>query len=214
MAQNFLHTLFSDAARDMQAKAGSLAAYARMEAAADGPDQMGAKEAEFIPLRDSFYMASVTEKGWPYMQHRGGPAGFLRILPGNRLAFADYQGNKQYLSTTNLIAEPRVALFLMDYPNRRRLKIIGTAHLVEIDEDPELVTSLMTPGYKAVPERAFVIDVIGLDWNCPQHITPRFTEDEIKQGMRPLIAELNQLRAEVAQLRALLPATPNQGDSE
>lgn len=202
---NFIKTLFSDDMRARQEKAGSRASYARAEAGVTGPDVLGEKEEAFIALRDSFYMASITENGWPYVQHRGGPAGFLKMLPGNRLAFADYQGNKQYLSTSNLAAHPRVALIVMDYPNRRRLKVIGTARLVELDEDPALVTSLMTPGYKAVPERAFVIDVIGLDWNCPQHITSRFTEEEVKAGLQPMIAELHQLRAEVERLRALLP---------
>jgi predicted pyridoxine 5'-phosphate oxidase superfamily flavin-nucleotide-binding protein len=209
MARNFLHTLFSDTARGMQDKSGSRSAYARMEAGADGPDEMGAKEAEFIALRDSFYMASIAETGWPYVQHRGGPAGFLKAMPGNRLAFADYQGNKQYMSAANLIAEPRVALFLMDYPNRRRLKIIGTARAVEIGDDPGFVTSLMMPGYGAVPERALVIDVAGFDWNCPQHITPRFTEAEIAQAIRPLTAEINQLRAEIERLRAQGTPTSN-----
>lgn len=208
MAQNFLHTLFSDAARRMQEAAGSRSAYARMESGADGPDRIGPKEEEFIALRDSFYMASITEAGWPYVQHRGGPAGFLKVMPGNRLAFADYQGNKQYLSTSNLIAEPRVALFLMDYPNRRRLKIIGTVRVVEIDQDPGFVTSLVTPGYRAAPERAYVIDVVGFDWNCPQHITPRFTEAEIAQAIRPLTAEIAQLRAELDRLRENAPHTP------
>jgi hypothetical protein len=174
-----------------------------MEEGATGqPDIMGDKEAEFLAERDSFYMASVTDKGWPYVQHRGGPAGFLKLLPANRLGFADYRGNRQYVSTTNLLAEPRVSLFLMDYPNRRRLKIIGTARIVELHEDAALVTSLMTPEYKATPERAFIIDVVGFDWNCPQHITPRFTEAEIAAAIQPLNTELNQLRAEVETLRA------------
>lgn len=205
MAQNYIHTLFTDAARAMQEREGSRTAYARMEEGATGdPDQLGEKEAQFIAARDSFYMASVTEEGWPYVQHRGGPAGFLKMLDGNRLGFADYRGNRQYVSTTNLIHQPRVSLFLMDYPNRRRLKILGTARIVELDEDVALVTSLMTPEYSATPERAFVIDVIGFDWNCPQHITPRFTEAEIATAVLPLNAELNQLRAEVEALRAQL----------
>ncbi|HEX4874962.1 MAG TPA: pyridoxamine 5'-phosphate oxidase family protein, partial [Sphingorhabdus sp.] len=180
MAQNYIHTLFTDASRAMQEREGSRTAYARMEDGATGePDQLGEKEALFIAARDSFYMASVTEEGWPYVQHRGGPAGFLKMLDGNRLGFADYRGNRQYVSTTNLIHQPRVSLFLMDYPNRRRLKILGTARIVELDDDVALVTALMTPEYSATPERAFVIDVVGFDWNCPQHITPRFTEAEI-----------------------------------
>lgn len=205
MAQNYIHTLFTDASRAMQEREGSRTAYARMEDGATGePDQLGEKEALFIAARDSFYMASITEEGWPYVQHRGGPAGFLKILDGNRLGFADYRGNRQYVSTTNLIHQPRVSLFLMDYPNRRRLKILGTARIVELDDDVALVTALMTPEYSATPERAFVIDVVGFDWNCPQHITPRFTEAEIAQAVLPLNAELNQLRAEVEALRAQL----------
>jgi predicted pyridoxine 5'-phosphate oxidase superfamily flavin-nucleotide-binding protein len=205
MAQNYIHTLFTDASRAMQEREGSRPAYARMEDGATGqPDQLGEKEALFIAARDSFYMASVTEEGWPYVQHRGGPAGFLKMLDGNRLGFADYRGNRQYVSTTNLIHQPRVSLFLMDYPNRRRLKILGTARIVDLDEDIALVTALMTPEYSATPERAFGIDVVGFDWNCPQHITPRFTEAEIAQAVLPLNAELNQLRAEVEALRAQL----------
>jgi uncharacterized protein len=203
MAQNYVHTLFTDAARAMQEADGSRSSYARMEDGADGsPDVITAKETEFIAARDSFYIASVTDKGWPYVQHRGGPAGFLRVLPDNRIGFADYRGNRQHVSTTNLIAEPRVSLFLMDYPNRRRLKLLGKARIVTADEDAAIVASLMPDGYKAAPERAYIIDVIGFDWNCPQHITPRFTETEIAAAIQPLTAELNQLRAEVESLRA------------
>ena len=205
MAQNYIHTLFTDAARAMQESKGSRPAYAKMESGATGdPDRISEKEAEFIAARDSFYLASVTSEGWPYVQHRGGPAGFLKSLPDNRLGFADYRGNRQYVSTTNLIDDSRVSLFLMDYPNRRRLKIIGNARIIELDDDAALVTSLMTPEYKATPERAFVIDVVGFDWNCPQHITPRFTEAEIARAMQPLNTELIQLRAEVETLRAQL----------
>jgi uncharacterized protein len=203
MAKNYVHTLFTDAARAMQEADGSRTSYARMEEGADGsPDQMTAKEAEFIAARDSFYIASVTPEGWPYVQHRGGPPGFLRLLPGNQLGFADYQGNRQHVSNSNLIAEPRVSLFLMDYPNRRRLKILGHARITSATEDAALVASLMPDGYKAMAERAYVIDVVGFDWNCPQHITPRFTEAEIAAAIQPLNAELNQLRAEVQSLRA------------
>lgn len=213
MAQNYVHTLFTDAARAMQEADGSRGSYARMEEGASGdPDAISDKEAEFIAARDSFYLASVTSKGWPYTQHRGGPAGFLKVLPGNRLGFADYRGNRQHVSTTNLIAEPRVSLFLMDYPNRRRLKILGRARIVSAEDDPGLVASLMPEGYKALAERAYIIDVVGFDWNCPQHITPRFTEAELAQAIRPLTTELNQLRSEVERLRAILPSNQNNGD--
>jgi len=210
MAQNYVHTLFTDTARAMQETDGSRKSYARMEAGASGePDQLTDREGEFIAARDSFYLASVTSEGWPYVQHRGGPAGFLKLLPGNRLAFADYRGNRQHVSTANLTAEPRVSLFLMDYPNRRRLKILGRARIVQADEDPALLASLMPDNYQATPERAYVIDVVGYDWNCPQHITPRFTEVEISQAIRPLTTEITQLRAEIERLRAQAQALEN-----
>ena len=155
-------------------------------------------------IRDSFYMASVNGDGWPYMQHRGGPAGFLRHIEGNRLGFADFRGNKQYISTANLAGNDRVSLFLMDYPNKDRLKLVGHARSIELADDPALVTSLMPEGYRAVPERAFLIDVIGWEWNCSQHITARFTEAEISAAIQPMAAELNQLRAENAALHAQL----------
>lgn len=199
MAQTYLHTMFGPRARALQAAAGSRAAYARMEDKAGPIDPLTDREAAFIAARDSFYMASVSEDGWPYIQHRGGPAGFLRRIAGNRLGFADYQGNRQYLSTANLMAESRVSLLLMDYPNRRRLKLIGHAR---ISEDPADIAALMPPDYAAEPERAFLIDVVGFDWNCPQHITPRFTEAEVRSATQPLLDELAQLRARVAELES------------
>jgi len=203
MARNYLHTMFTDEARALQEADGSRTALARLELGADGtPDQIGEPEAQFIAARDSFYVASVTSTGGPYLQHRGGPQGFLRVLPGNRLGFADYRGNRQHVSTSNLHGNPRVSLFMMDYPNRRRLKVIGKAKIVTVTEDPALVASLAVAGYKAVPERAYVIDVVGYDWNCPQHITPRFTEAEITAAIAPLTAENAQLRAEIEILRA------------
>jgi hypothetical protein len=205
MARNYVHTLFSLAARAMQQADGSREAYARMEQGADGsPDQLTGKEAEFIAARDSFYLATVTPDGWPYVQHRGGPAGFLKLLDGNRLGFADYRGNRQHVTTTNLQAEARLSLFLIDYPNRRRLKILGRGRVVMADQDPELLAALMPDGYRAAGERAYLIDVVGFDWNCPQHITPRFTEDEIAAAIQPLTAENARLNAEAERLRAML----------
>lgn len=203
MARNYRTTLFNDDVQRLQEIHGSRASYAKLDAGADGaPDLLTAKEIDYIALRDSFYMASVTADGWPYMQHRGGPAGFLRHIAGNRIGFADYRGNKQYISTANLMRDNRVSLFLMDYPNRERLKLLGHARSIERDDDPELVAALMPDGYRAVPERAFLIDVIGWEWNCSQHIAPRFTEAEISAAIKPMAAELNQLRAEIAALRA------------
>ncbi len=202
MARNYIHTLFTDQARAMQAADGSREAYARMEEGADGsPDPITAKEALFIAARDSFYLASVTPDGWPYVQHRGGLAGFLKVLEGNRLGFADYRGNRQHVSTSNLIADPRVSLFLMDYPGRRRLKILGHARIVTAADEPGLIASLTPEGSKALTERAYLIDVLGYDWNCPQHITPRFTEAEVAAAVQPLHIEIDRLRAELEQLR-------------
>ncbi|EXS68139.1 pyridoxamine 5'-phosphate oxidase family protein [Sphingobium sp. Ant17] len=197
MAQTFLHTLFGPGARAMQEAGGSLASYARMEAGAGPVDVLTKRELDFIAARDSFYMASVSEDGWPYVQHRSGPAGFLRHIEGNRIGFADYRGNRQYLSAAHFAADGRVALFLMDYPNRRRLKIIGHARS---SEDAADIAALMPQGYAAEPERAFLIDVVGYDWNCPQHITPRFTEAEVRRASQPLIDEIAALRTRIAQL--------------
>lgn len=203
MARNYIHTIFTDDARARQERDGSRAAYARMEAGADGSaDVLTDRELTFIADRDSFYIASITADGWPYMQHRGGPPGFLQPLADNRIGFADFTGNRQFVSTANLAANPRVSLFLMDYANKRRLKLIGHARIVELADDPALVTALMPKGYRATPERAFLIDVAGFDWNCPQHIAPRFTEAEISAAIKPMAAELNQLRAEIEALRA------------
>lgn len=202
MARNYRRTLFDDAVKAAQEQRGSRDLYARLDAGADGsPDPLTDRELGFIALRDSLYMASVTAGGWPYMQHRGGPPGFLRHIGGNRLGFADYRGNRQFISTANLSVNDRVSLFLMDYPNRDRLKLVGHAHSVELADDPAAVTALMPEGYRATPERAMFIDVIGWEWNCSQHITPRFTEAEIAAVIRPMAAELNQLRAEIAALR-------------
>jgi len=200
MAQTFLHTMFGPGSRALQEAAGSRASYARMEENAGDVDLLTDREADFIAARDSFYMASVSEDGWPYVQHRGGPVGFLRRIRGNRIGFADYRGNRQYLSTANLAADDRVALFLMDYANRRRLKLIGHA---QSSDDPAMISQLMPPDYAAEGERAFLIDVVGFDWNCSQHITPRFTEAEIRRGTQPLLDDLARLRARIAELEGV-----------
>jgi len=179
MPHTFAKTMFSEPAKRLQKQHGSLAQYENMARSGAEEQKIGPDEAEFITARDSFYLASVTPDGWPYIQHRGGQAGFLQVLDAHTLAFADYAGNKQYITAGNLAVNDRVALFLMDYPNRTRLKIIGHARLVEPGAEPALETRIRAPQGRTRVERIFVIDVVGFDWNCSQHITPRYTREEI-----------------------------------
>jgi predicted pyridoxine 5'-phosphate oxidase superfamily flavin-nucleotide-binding protein len=167
-------------------------------------DRFTENEADFIADRDSFYMATVSESGWPYVQHRGGPRGFLKLVDDRTLAFADYRGNRQYISTGNLAADDRVCLFLMDYGKRARLKVYARVTTLALDADSALTALFTVPSYKAKLERIFRLSLQAFDWNCPQHITPRFTEHEIDEAMRPLRDRLAQLETENAQLRARL----------
>ena len=164
-------------------------------------DPLTDEERTFIEARDSFYMATITESGWPYIQHRGGHRGFLRVVSPTQLAFADYKGNRQMLSTGNLAANDRVALFLMDYPRRERLKILGHARVEDARQHPELVAKLAEPEVHRLVERLFFIEVISFDWNCPKYITPRYTAAEVEKAVEPLrqrIAELEgQLKAKI-----------------
>lgn len=169
-------------------------------------DQFTPDETAFIAARDSFYMATVSETGWPYIQHRGGPHGFLKVLDEKTLAFADYRGNRQYISVGNLAADDRVALILMDYAGRARLKIYAHVEAKSLDADPALTQRVVEPGYKAKPERILVLHLVAFDWNCPQHITPQFTEAEIGEAVRPLRDRLTTLEAENTELRARLAA--------
>lgn len=155
-------------------------------------------EAAFIESRDSFYMGSTNSDGWPYIQHRGGPAGFLKVLGPSLLGFADLKGNRQLITAGNVAGNDRVALFLMDYPSRERLKILGHARVVDAREQPELVEKLApSPELRARIERLFLIEVVSYDWNCPQYITPRFTMEQIEEAIAPLKARLAELEAKV-----------------
>jgi predicted pyridoxine 5'-phosphate oxidase superfamily flavin-nucleotide-binding protein len=167
-------------------------------------DRFSASEAAFIEQRDSFYIATVSETGWPYVQHRGGPRGFLKLIDDKTLAFADYRGNRQYISTGNLAANDRACLILMDYPNRARMKIYARIEIVALDENPALAARVMVEGYKAKPERIYLLHLETFDWNCAQHIKPRFTEEEIDQAMRPIRGRLEALETENAALKARL----------
>jgi uncharacterized protein len=169
-------------------------------------DRFSQNEIDFIAARDSIYMATVSETGWPYVQHRGGPPGFLKLMDDRTLAFADYRGNRQYISTGNLAADDRASLFLMDYTRRARLKIYVRVETLAPQEDPALRDLVTQPAYKAKIERIFKLKLEAFDWNCPQHITPRFTEAEIKSAVQPLHDRLSRLEAENAALRRQLDA--------
>lgn len=164
-------------------------------------DRFTEAEAAFIAERDSFYMATVSETGWPYVQHRGGPKGFLRVLDDQTLAFADFRGNRQYLSVGNLAADNRASLFLMDYAARSRLKIFARTEVKDLKDDPELADAVATPGYRGKPERAMLLHLEAFDWNCPQFITPRFTEADIAQALAPVNQRIDELEAENKLLR-------------
>jgi predicted pyridoxine 5'-phosphate oxidase superfamily flavin-nucleotide-binding protein len=176
MGRHFAQIAFTPAVQSEQRQLGSQAHFARVAETGRDDSALTAAEAGFIQARDSFYMATVSETGWPYMQHRGGPAGFVRVLDAKTIGFADVTGNRQHISLGNLANNDRVSLFFMDYANRRRLKLLGHARVVR--DDPDLLARLTPPGAERIAESAVLIEVAGYDWNCPQHITPRLTREE------------------------------------
>lgn len=203
MEPSFLDIASTPSVRAVQLENGSRA-QAEHSAATRVWTKLTEREVAFIAARDSFYMATVSEPGWPYVQHRGGPPGFVKVLDDRTLAFADFRGNRQYISVGNARANDRVALIMVDYPNRRRMKLLARVEERALDADPALAEILLEPGYPARPERALVLHVEAFDWNCPQHITPRFTEAEIITALAPLRQRLEQLEEENAALRAQL----------
>jgi len=179
MAHQFAEIMFTKDVKAAQEHIGSRTQYERFTAGAEPNDSLSKKEADFIAQRDSFYMATVNTDGWPYVQHRGGPAGFLRVVGPTCLAYADFRGNKQMITVGNTATNDRVSLILMDYPNRRRLKILGHQRVRDAaDVTAEELTEVELSGYKARIERVMFVDVVAFDWNCPQHITRRYTEAE------------------------------------
>ena len=198
MAGKFLELAFTPAVRAAQEHY-----FGRAQPIPPQPerDPLTDDETQFIQSRDSFYMATVTETGWPYMQHRGGQPGFLRVVSPTQLAFADYKGNRQMLSTGNIAANNRVCLFLMDYPQRTRLKILGHARIEDARQHPELVTQLVEPETRGIVERVFLMEVISFDWNCPKYITPRFTEAEVAAAVAPLHKRIAELEAQLKNMR-------------
>lgn len=212
MPRAFADITFTPSVRAAQTRYGSREANSGFERAEDSRSELSGREVEFILARDSFYQATVAENGWPYVQHRGGPPGFLRVLDEHTIGYADFRGNVQYLSVGNLNADERISLILMDYANRRRLKIWGRARIVHEAEEPELVARLEMPAYRAEVERGIVIRVEAWDWNCPQHITPRFTEREAEEALlAPLQAENEALKARLAEPQRA-PVPPELGD--
>ncbi len=190
MAQQFAEIMFTDSVKAAQEGYGSRTRLQRFAAMSESNDTLTDREAGFIAQRDSFYMATVNEDGWPYVQHRGGPHGFLRVLGPRQLAYADFRGNTQLVSVGNVSTNDRVALILMDYPNRRRLKILGHMRVANAQDVPaQDLDAVQLPDYRAVLERIVYIDVAAFDWNCPQHITQRYTKSEwAGKSADPLLA--------------------------
>lgn len=199
MPRAFSQLTFTPSVRSHQERMGSAQSYAKfIEAGPQQGHEIGASEKAFIEARDGFYQATVSETGWPYVQFRGGPVGFLKVLDSNTIGYADLSGNKQYISRGNLDGNDRIAMILMDYANRRRLKILGR---VTFTEGSEAAQHLYPDGAEAVAERAAIIRVEALDWNCPSHITPRFTEAELKPHLNKLGVQMAQLQAENERLK-------------
>jgi len=201
MAQHFGSLVFTPAVKALQERYGSRKRYARMEESGTSFDRLGPDEGAFISERDSFYMASAGASGWPYVQHRGGQKGFLKVIDDSTLAFADFRGNKQYISTGNLTTNDRVALIMIDYPRQARLKILARVEIFEGGRAAEWTKRVEMPGEKAVIERVLVLHVEAFDWNCPQHITPRYTAEEIQSALEPVEREMRELKAENERLR-------------
>ncbi|OGA61927.1 MAG: pyridoxamine 5-phosphate oxidase [Betaproteobacteria bacterium RIFCSPLOWO2_12_FULL_65_14] len=196
--KTFAEIAFTPAVQALQSKHGSRATYAGAQAASQPGEGLGEAEADLLSNADSFYMATVSETGWPYVQHRGGPRGFLKVVSPRRIAFADFRGNRQYVSAGNASRDDRVAVIVMDYARRQRLKLLGRLRVDDLGAaDPELVFAVELPGYRAKVERVAVIDIEAFDWNCPQHITERYTRAEVEAALGPLRERISQLENEL-----------------
>jgi predicted pyridoxine 5'-phosphate oxidase superfamily flavin-nucleotide-binding protein len=206
MSHRFADIAFTGAVKAVQEQYRSRSQNERLQQTGAPHDALGDAEAAFIAERDSFYMATVSETGWPYVQHRGGPPGFLKVLGTKRLAFADFRGNTQLISAGNAEANDRVSLILMDYRHRQRLKLLGRIRFEEVGRaNADIVKAVQLPQYRSRVERVGVIEVEAFDWNCPQHITPRFTEAEVRSAAQPLRERIAELEAKLASFGALAP---------
>jgi predicted pyridoxine 5'-phosphate oxidase superfamily flavin-nucleotide-binding protein len=201
MSHRFADIAFTPSVQRLQRQHGSRAQYGRLQAHAGPNDSVGEDEAEFLARADSFYLATVSETGWPYVQHRGGPPGFLRVLTPSQIAFADFRGNLQYVSAGNVAVHDRASIIVMDHVERRRLKLLGHLRFVSIDEvDADVLRRVELTGYRARVERVALFDVAAFDWNCPQHITQRFTLEQIEQAAAPMRARIAELEARLKEL--------------
>lgn len=203
MAKNFAAIAFTDAVKALQEKHGSRNSYERMEKF-NVVDGLSRNEIGFIENRDSFYIASIGENSFPYIQHRGGPKGFLKVLDKNRIGFIDFSGNRQYVTVGNMETNTNVALFLMDYPAKARLKIFAKTEIIELRDNIDLYALLNLKDYKFRAERIMVFNIEAFDWNCPQHITPRFTADEIQIALQSQQEQVAKLEEENKRLTAKL----------
>jgi predicted pyridoxine 5'-phosphate oxidase superfamily flavin-nucleotide-binding protein len=205
MAKNFAEIAFSDAVKELQEKHGSRKGYERMEKF-NIIDGLSENEKGFIEDRDSFYLASIGVKNFPYIQHRGGPKGFVKVIDKDTIGFIDFSGNKQYISVGNFETNNNVALIMMDYPARARLKIFAKAEIIELKDNPELLSKLDLGDYQYRPERMMLFHIEAYDWNCPQHIIPRYTVDEIEKALKPQLNKIEQLEKENLLLKQKIAA--------
>ena len=215
MPRNFGSLVFTPLVKALQEQHGSRRQYARLEASDSSPGRLGPEESAFIADRDTFFMATLGSTGWPYVQHRGGPKGFLKVIDESTIAFADFLGNKQYISTGNLLSDNRAALILMDYPRQLRLKILGRVEIFEGDQahTDDWIGKVRDPQYKATIERVYVIRVEAFDWNCQQHIIPRYTAEEIREALAPAEKRMHELEQENEQLRKELSQVTRKNNS-
>lgn len=203
MSHAFADITFTPAVKALQQKHGSRGQYARMQAHPGPAPTLGPREIEFLGHADSLYLATVGATGWPYVQHRGGPTGFLKVRSATQLAFADFRGNLQYISVGNVAQDDRASLFVMDYVNRERLKLLGHLRFIEVEEaDPALLALVTLPGYRAKVERIATFDLAAFEWNCPQHITQRFPLPQVEAATQGLRERITALEAQVQALRA------------
>ena len=215
MPRNFGSLVFTPLVKALQEQHSSRRQYARLEASDSSPGRLGPEESAFIADRDTFYMATLGSTGWPYVQHRGGPKGFLKVIDESTIAFADFLGNKQYISTGNLLSDNRAALILMDYPRQLRLKILGRVEIFEGDQahTDDWIGKVRDPQYKATIERVYVIRVEAFDWNCQQHIIPRYTAEEIREALAPAEKRMHELEQENEKLRKELSQVTRKNNS-